>query len=67
MRGYVFIDEVLLKEARHVLGTKATKDTMEGALRYAIRSRHLEEMRRSLGKVELDLTPEELSRLRAEI
>jgi Arc/MetJ family transcription regulator len=64
MRRTVFIDEVLMQEARRVFGTKGVRDTVEAGLREAIRRRRLEELRRSLGKVDLGLTAEELARLR---
>lgn len=64
MRRTVVIDDKLLEEARRVLGTRSIRETVEAALREAIRRRRLAELRRSLGKVELDLTPEELARLR---
>ena len=64
MRRTVVIDDKLLEEARRVVGTKGVRDTVAAGLREAIRRRRLEELRRSLGKLELDLTPEELARLR---
>ncbi len=64
MRRTVVIDDNLLEEARRVLGTKGIRDTVEAGLREAIRRYRLEELRHSLGTVELDLTREELSRLR---
>lgn len=66
MRRTVVIDDKLLEEARRVLGTRGIRETVEAGLREAIRRRRLEELRGSLGKVELDLTPEELARLRNE-
>lgn len=65
MRRTVVIDERLLEEARQVLGTTGIRDTVEAGLREIIRRHRLEELRRSLGKVELSLTPEELARLRS--
>jgi Arc/MetJ family transcription regulator len=64
MRRTVVIDDKLLEEARQVLGTRGVRDTVEAGLRETVRRRRLEELRRSLGKVELGLTPEELARLR---
>lgn len=64
MRRTVVVDDKLLEEARQVLGTKSIRETIETGLREAVRRRRLEELRRSLGRVELDLTPEELARLR---
>lgn len=66
MRRTVVIDDKLLDEARRVLGTRGIRETIEVGLRQAIRRQRLEELRRSLGKVELDLTSEELARLRDE-
>lgn len=66
MRRTVVIDYKLLEEARRALGTRGVRDTVEAGLREAIRRRRLEELRRSLGTVDLDLTPEELARLRDE-
>ncbi|MBI2872581.1 MAG: type II toxin-antitoxin system VapB family antitoxin [Chloroflexi bacterium] len=66
MRRTVVLDDRLLEEARQVLGTTGIRETIEAGLREAVRRRRLEELRRSLGKVDLDLTPEELARLRDE-
>lgn len=66
MRRTVVIDDNLLEEARRILGTRGVRDTVETGLKEVIRRRRLEELRRSLGKVDLDLTPEELARLRNE-
>jgi Arc/MetJ family transcription regulator len=64
MRRTVVIDDKLMEEARQVLGTKGVRDTVEAGLREAVRRKRLEELRRSLGTVDLDLTPEDLARLR---
>ena len=64
MRRTVVIDDKLLEEARRVLGTKGVRDTVEAGLKETVRRSRLQELRRSLGKVDLDLTPEELARLR---
>lgn len=66
MRRTVVIDDKLLEEALRVLGAKGIRDTVETGLREAIRRRLLEQLRRSLGKVELVLTSEEWARLRDE-
>ena len=66
MRRTVVIDDKLLEEARRILGTRGVRDTVETGLKEVIRRRRLEELRRSLGKVDLHLTPEELARLRNE-
>ena len=66
MRRKVRIDDELLEEARKVLGTSGIRDTVESGLREAIRRYRLEELRRSLGNMELGLTFAELVRLRDE-
>ena len=66
MRRTIVIDDELLEEARGVLGTRGIRATVEAGLREAVRRRRLEELRRSLGKLDMDLTPEELARLRDE-
>ena len=66
MRRTVVIDDELLEQARKVLGTKGVRDTVETGLKEAIRRHRLDQFRRSLGNVDLSLTPEELARLRHE-
>jgi Arc/MetJ family transcription regulator len=64
MRRTVVIEDALLDDAQRLLGTRGIRDTVEKALREVIRRYRLEELRNSLGTVELGLTPEELTRLR---
>jgi len=64
MRRTVVMDDKLLEEAREALGTKSIRETIELGLREVVRRHRLEELRRSLGTVDLALTPEELQRLR---
>jgi Arc/MetJ family transcription regulator len=65
-RTTVVIDEELLDEARRFLGTRGIRDTIEAGLREAVRRGRLAELRLSLGSFELEVTPEELARLRRE-
>lgn len=64
MRRTVVIEDTLLDDARRLLGTRGIRDTVEVALREVVRRYRLEELRKSLGTVELGLTSEELTRLR---
>ncbi len=64
MRRTVVVDDRLLEEAREALGTTSIKETIETGLREAIRRRRIEEFRRFLGTIDLDLTAQELERLR---
>ena len=64
MRRTVVIEETLLDDARRLLGTRGIRDTVEAALQEVIRRHRLEELRKSLGTMDLGLTSEELTRLR---
>ncbi len=64
MRRTVVIEDTLLDDAQRLLGTKGIRDTVEKALREVIRRYRLEELRNSLGAMELGLTSEELTGLR---
>lgn len=66
MRRTIVVDDRLLEEAREALGTRTIRETVELALREATRRKRLEELRRSLGTWEFDMTLEELLRLREE-
>ena len=65
-RRTVVIDDKLLDEARQALGTGSIRATIETGLREAIRKQRLEELRQSLGMLDLDLTAKDLERLRDE-
>ena len=64
MRRTVVIEDTLLSDAQRFLGTSGIRDTVEEALREVIRRYRLEQLRKSLGTMELGLTSEELTRLR---
>lgn len=64
MRRTVVIEDTLLQDAQRLLGTRGIRDTVEEALREVIRRYRLEELRKSLGALELGLSSEELTRLR---
>ena len=64
MRRTVVIEDDLLEQAQKILGTRGVRDTVEASLREAIRRYRLDQFRRSLGTIDLDLTPEELAQLR---
>ena len=64
MRRTVVIEDTLLENAQRLLGTRGIRDTIEEALREVIRRNRLENLRNSLGTVELGLTSEDLTRLR---
>ena len=66
MRHTVVIDDELLAETTKALGTSTIRETIEAALREALRRRRLEEFRASLGAWDYDVTDEELEQWRAD-
>ena len=63
-RTTVDIDEELLKKALAVSEERTKKAVIEESLREYVRRRAIEEFRGMLGNFELDLTYEELMRMR---
>ena len=66
MRRTIVLDDRVLEEAREALGTRTIRKTVELALREATRERRLQELWESFGTWEIDMTLEELLRLREE-
>jgi Arc/MetJ family transcription regulator len=64
LRRTVVIDDRLLDEAQQALGTTGIRQTVEAGLREAVRRHRLEELRRALGTFDLDLSADDLRRLR---
>lgn len=66
MRTTLDIDAALLDEAVRRLRTRTKRETVEMALREAISSRKRQQLRDLLGSFDLDLTQEDLERMRGE-
>jgi Arc/MetJ family transcription regulator len=64
MRRTIVIEDNLLIDAQRLLGTNGVRDTVDKALREVIRKNRLEQLRKSLGKMDLGQTSEELTMLR---
>ena len=64
MKTTVDIDSELLEAAKKALGTKTARGTIDASLRASVRRRQLQELADSLGKVPLEMTPEQLRRQR---
>jgi len=62
----VVIDDELLKEAMEAAGVKTKREAIERGLRELVRRKNLEALRQELGTYDLDMTLEELERLRSE-
>jgi Arc/MetJ family transcription regulator len=60
----VLINDDLLKTAAEIVGTRTKKETIEVALQALVRQHTREKLRKELGTFDIDLTPEELERLR---
>lgn len=60
----VQIDEALLSDAIKAIGAKTQKEAIEAGLRYLVQRKSREALRHELGTFDIDLTLEELERLR---
>jgi Arc/MetJ family transcription regulator len=60
----VMIDEHLLEEAVRATGARTKKEAIEAGLRSLIQQHNRDALRKELGTFEMDLTLEELERLR---
>lgn len=60
MKTTIEIDQNLLRQAQKTLGTETIKGTVEASLRTVIRQGQLQKFADALGKIPLDLTPEQL-------
>jgi Arc/MetJ family transcription regulator len=60
----VLIDENLLAEAIQIIGARTKKEAIEAGLRSLIERHNREALRKELGTFDIDLTIDELERLR---
>jgi Arc/MetJ family transcription regulator len=60
----VQIDESLLAEAIKATGAKTKKEAIEAGLKYLVQRKNREALRQELGTFDIDLTLDELERLR---
>ena len=60
----VQIDEALLSQAIRAIGAKTKKEAIEAGLKYLVQRRNREALRKELGTFDLNLTLDELERLR---
>ena len=58
------IDEELLDAAMKAVGARTKKEAVEAGLKSLVQDRNREALRKGLGTFEIDLTLEELDRLR---
>jgi len=62
----VVIDDKLMDEAIKAIGAKTKREVIEKGLRELIKAKNREALRKELGTYELDLSLDELKRLRDE-
>ena len=60
----VHIDESLLAEAIKAIGAKTQREAIEAGLKYLVQRKNREALRHDLGTFDIDLTLDELERLR---
>ena len=61
----VVIDDNLLKNAIESIGAKSKKEAIEAGLRALVKEKNREALRKELGTFEIELTLDELVRLRS--
>jgi len=61
----VFIDEILMKDAIKATKLRTKRDVIEEGLRELIRKKNRELLRQELGTFDIELSLEELKRLRS--
>jgi len=66
MRMSVTLDEKLLEEAQEVSGKKIKREVIEEALKEFIKKKRREEAIKHAGTIQVDITLEELLRMREE-
>jgi Arc/MetJ family transcription regulator len=60
----VHIDESMLAEAIKAIGAKMQKEAIEAGLKFLVQRKNREALRHELGTFDIDLTLEELEKLR---
>jgi Arc/MetJ family transcription regulator len=66
MRTTIDINEKLVEKVKNMLGLKTKKDAVEYSLEFLIREKQRDRLRKKIGKRELNLSLDELKRLREE-
>jgi Arc/MetJ family transcription regulator len=64
VRTTIDINDDLIQEAMRLAGAKSKKEVIHLSLRELIRHKRIERLIKKLGNVPLDLTPEDLEKLR---
>lgn len=67
MRTTIDINEKLIEKVKNILGVKTKKDAVEYSLEFLVREKQKERLRKKVGKADLDLTLDELEKIREEV
>ncbi len=62
----VVLDENLLEDAREAIGARTKKETIETALREIVKKRQRDLLRKEMGTYKLNLTQEDLDKMRSD-
>lgn len=62
----VVLDEILLQEAQEAIGAKTKKETIETALHEVVKKRQRDLLRKEMGTYKLNLTQEDLEKMRSD-
>ena len=66
MRTTIDINEKLVEKVKNILGLKTKKDAVEYSLEFLIREKQRERLRKKIGQTDLNLTLDELEKIREE-
>jgi Arc/MetJ family transcription regulator len=66
MRTTIDINEKLVEKVKNILGVKTKKDAVEYSLEFLVREKQRERLRSKIGKKKLNLTLDELEKIREE-
>jgi len=66
MRTTIDINEKLVEKVKGILGLKTKKDAVEYSLEFIIKEKQRERLRKKIGKIDLNLSLDELKNLREE-
>ncbi len=64
MRTTIDINEKLVKKVKSILGLKTKKDAVEYSLEFIIKEKQRERLRKKIGRTDLNLSLDELKKLR---
>lgn len=64
MRTTLDLEEDLLREAMQLLGTRTKREAVQQALRALVAQKRQERLRAKLGQMDLNLTTEQLEKMR---